>query len=84
MTLLFITLPGDNGHEVLWPWEQDATLHRALLSHTASPSCSRCLLAKSAVFGTEVPKVTFTPGCNVGVELAHALRSHAATLRAKK
>jgi len=82
MTLLLITLPGDNGHEVLWPWEQDGELRQRLTMHIIACGC--CVLATHPVFGTDVPKSTFTPGCGDGVEVAHALRAHAARKRAAK
>jgi len=82
MTLLLIRLPGDNGHEVLWPWEQDADLRRAALLHTSA--CHLCTMVANPVFGTDVPKATFTPGCPEGAELSTALREHAADKRAPK
>jgi hypothetical protein len=84
MTLLFLTLPGDNGHDLVWPWEQDADLHRALTAHAASASCSRCVLVTGAVFGTDTMKSTFTPACATGTELAQAIRAHAVTKRASR
>jgi hypothetical protein len=82
MTLLLVRLPGDNGHDVLWPWEQDAELRRDTLMHTSE--CGLCVMYVGPTFGTEVPKNTFTPSCRVGVELAHALCAHAAAKRASK
>jgi len=80
MTLLLVRLPSGHGHEVLWPWEQDAELRRHALVHTGA--CRLCVLVPVPTFGGDVPKTTFTPGCSVGVELAHALCEHAATKRA--
>jgi hypothetical protein len=82
MTLLLIKLPGDNGHEVLWPWEQDAELQRAVLLHTAA--CRLCLLDARPMFGTDVPKSTFNPGCADGIVLSRDLRAFAAAKRASK
>jgi hypothetical protein len=82
MTLLLVRLPGDNGHDVLWPWEQDEGLRQAALMHTVS--CRLCEWRAHAVFGTDVPKITFTPSCTAGAELAHDLRAHAAAKRAPK
>jgi hypothetical protein len=82
MTLLLVRLPGDNGHEVLWPWEQDTELRHAALLHTAS--CHLCVMHANPVFGTDIPKTTFVPGCSVGGDLSVALREHAARKRAAK
>lgn len=82
MTLLLIKLPGDNGHEVLWPWEQDPELHLAVLRHTSA--CGICVLAASPMFGTDVPKSTLTPGCADGIVLSRTLRAYAAAKRATK
>jgi len=82
MTLLFIRLPGHDGHDLLWPWEQDHDLRRALVSHPVA--CSRCVLATGAVFGTDTLQFTFTPGCAEGAQLAQTMRAHAAAKRASR
>jgi hypothetical protein len=82
MTLLLVRLPGDNGYDILWPWEQDAELRRDTVLHTSA--CHLCEMRAGSTFGTEVPKSTFTPCCTVGVELGHALCAYAATKRATK
>lgn len=41
-------------------------------------------MVANPVFGTDVPKATFTPGCPEGAELSTALREYAAAKRAPK
>ena len=79
--LLYLPVRGTDTTDVLFPWEQSATLRERLEGHAAAcPSCTRQSLP---IFGASMTRTIVEAACAEGTRLADEMRAACATLRAR-